>query len=211
MSEAAQHLASALLSAPSPPPSAAELTARRVFDHPSSRANDSPAPRPAGAVSAAPLPSADERAALVAKLAAQSDGLPLGPEIGVAIERALLELGHGDDEAKEAVSDWLGTFAAHGIASSDAADLVGIAARVMRDGQPDEATEAQWVGGINESLVSTFGSQGAADEAADVARAYVQRDPALVQFLDETRLGNHPRVIASLTRAAMNARRAGKF
>ena len=169
------------------------------------------APAPATAPATLAAHEDPDRAALVASLAAQSDALPFGSEVGVALERAAEDLHLSGDDAKALIADFDEAFRAHGISGRDAMDLIPIVTTTLRDGPPDEATEGRWEQGINDALVSEFGSQWAANEAAEVARQWVQRDPALVQFLDDTRLGNNGSVVVAVARAAMNARRAGKF
>lgn len=152
-----------------------------------------------------------ERGNLAERLAQESDALPHGPEVRVALMRAAEAAGKLDSEAQAVVDEWAGTFRAHGISSADASDLVTIGAGIQRNGIPDEATEEGWLREIPERLRAEFGSAEAAEQAADLARAWVARDPRLRQYLERTRLGSHPRVVVAIAKAARQAHKAGKW
>jgi hypothetical protein len=188
-----------------PPAPGAAPTPPAAADPPAS--TDTPAP---------PTPPADAaevkaRIALVDTLAAQADALPHGSEVAVHLGRAAEAAGLAGDEAAAVAGEWQATFRAHGVSAGDAVDLITIGAGIHRDGPPDEDTEAGWVREVNDRLRSEFGSAEAAERAADLARAWVARDPRLCAWLERTRLGSHPRVVLALARAAHNARKAGRF
>lgn len=164
-----------------------------------------PSPPPADAA------EIEGRASFVDTLAAQADAMPHGSEVAVHLGRAAEAAGLAGDEAAAVAGEWAATFKAHGVSAVDAVDLTDIGARVYREGIPDESTEAGWVSQINERLRSEFGSAEAAERAADLARAWVARDPRLCDWLERTRLGSHPRVVLALAKAAHNARKAGRF
>ena len=164
-----------------------------------------PAPPPADAA------EIKARTALVDTLAAQADALPHGSEVAVHLGRAAEAAGLAGDEAAAVVNEWSATFKAHGVSASDAMDLTTIGARIQREGIPDEATEAGWVSEINEGLRREFGSAEAAERAANLAGAWVARDPRLLAWLEATRLGSHPKVVIALAKAANTAFKAGRW
>lgn len=167
-----------------------------------------PAPKPAAPAAA---PDAAGRVAAVAELEKDADGLPLGSDVGVALTRAAAELGQDEASAAAVASEWLDTFKAHGIAQGDAHDCISAAMTIERDGIPDEDTEAAWLPDVQERLAREFGGQEAGERAADLARAFVARDPALLAYLERTRLGSHPRVVLAIAKAAHKAANAGKW
>lgn len=152
-----------------------------------------------------------ERGTLAERLAQESDALPHGPEVRVALLRAAQEAGKDDAEAQAVADEWASNFRAHGLSSADASDLVTIGAGIQRNGIPDEATEERWLNEIPERLRSEFGSPEAAEQAADLARAWVARDPRLRQYLERTRMGSHPRIVLAVAKAARQAHKAGKW
>lgn len=164
-----------------------------------------PAPPPANAA------EVKARGSLVDTLAAQADAMPHGSEVAVHLGRAAEAAGLAGDDAAAVASEWAGTFKAHGIAANDAVQLIDIGASIHRDGPPDEATEVGWLREVDERLRREFGSAEAADRAADLARAWVQRDARLCDWLERTRLGSHPRVVVALAKAAHTAHKAGKW
>lgn len=188
--------------APAPPPDSAAPPAPGYY------IADLSAPPPPPPADAAEI---EGRASFADTLAAQADALPFGSEVGVHLGRAAEAAGLAGDEAAAVVNEWGATFKAHGISASDAMDLTTIGARIQRDGIPDEATEAGWISEINDSLRREFGSAEAAERAADLARAWVARDPRLCDWLETTRLGSNPRVVVALAKAAHKARNAGRF
>lgn len=164
-----------------------------------------------GAPPAPPPPDAAGRAAAVAELVQSADGLPLGSDVGVALTRAAADLGQDAEAAAATAAEWGDTFRAHGIAQNDAHDCISAAMTIERDGIPDEDTEAAWLPEVQERLAREFGGQEAGERAADLARAFVARDPALLAYLERTRLGSHPRVVLAIAKAAHKARNAGRF
>lgn len=175
-----------------------------------------PAPTYVDNLSAPPASPADAaevkaRSTLVDKLAAQADAMPHGSEVGVSLTRAAEGSGLMGDAAAAVASEWADTFKAHGIAATDAMQLVDIGASIHRNGPPDEATEAVWLSEVVEGLRREFGSPEAAERAADLAGAWVARDPRLLAWLEATRLGSHPRVVLALAKAAHTAHKAGKW
>lgn len=164
-----------------------------------------PAPVPVTATEIA------DRGKLAERLAQESDALPHGPEVRVALIRAAESAGNLDTEAQAVADEWAGTFAAHGISARDAVELTGIGAGVQRDGIPDEATEERWLREIPERLRFEFGSAEAAERAAELARAWVGRDARLREYLERTRLGSHPRVVLAIAKAAYQAHTTGKW
>ncbi|GCL64952.1 hypothetical protein [Pseudaquabacterium pictum] len=186
--------------APAAPPAAATPPASNTADM-----SAPPAPPPADAA------EVKARGSLVETLAAQADAMPHGSEVVVHLGRAAEAAGLAGDDAAAVASEWAGTFKAHGIAANDAVQLVDIGASIHRDGPPDEATEVEWLREVDERLRREFGSAEAADRAADLARAWVQRDARLLAWLEATRLGSHPRVVLALAKAAHTAHKAGKW
>lgn len=166
-----------------------------------------PTPEPAAAVDPELLKTRDSE---LAELRKGSDGPPLGQPVDVAFQRAAEALGLPGHEQQELMSQWKPTFEAFGLDESAAIEMVEIG-RSAAQRAPDEATEARWLAQCEDVLAREFGGAEAAARAADLARAYVARDPRLVEYLEETRLGSHPRVVLAVAKAAHNARRAGKF
>ena len=177
-----------------------------VHDLPGEPASTSATPRPAP-----PATLMASREAELAELGKASDGLPFGADVGVALTRAAHDVGASAAEAEAVTAEWLGTFAAHGIAQDDAHTLIEIGASVTRGGPPSEEMEAGWISEIEDRLAREFGGQEAAERAADLAAAYIARDKRLCEWLEATRLGGHPRVVLAIAKAAHNARKAGKF
>lgn len=177
----------------------------------------SPAPPAAAQPAAAPAAAAvdpgaaQDRAAELEALARQADGLPYGSEVRTHIARGVESLGGDAAAGAAAAEEWEATFRAHGIAQPDVLQLIEVGLAVERGGPPSEDVEQQWLREIPERLCQEFGSPEAAERAADLAAAYVGRDPQLLAWLEETRLGSHPRVVLAIAKAAHNARRAGKF
>lgn len=167
-----------------------------------------PAPAPAPAIDPALLQA---REAELAELRKTADGMPLGQTTEVALQRACEAVGLDGAEAAAIVAQWLPTFEAHGIAARDVDDCITAGMGIAKSGPPDEATEARWLAQCADMLAREFGGAGPAARMADLARAYVARDKQLCTYLQETRLGSHPRVVLAIARAAHNARRAGKF
>lgn len=170
-----------------------------------------PVPAAGPAAPPAAAPDAAGRAAAVAELEKSADGLPLGSDVGVALTRAAAELGQDEASAATTAAEWLSTFKAHGIAQGDAHDCISAAMTIERDGIPDEDTEAAWLPEVQERLAREFGGEEAGERAADLARAFVARDPALLAYLERTRLGSHPRVVLAIAKAAHKAHAAGKW
>ena len=56
------------------------------------------------------------------------------------------------------------------------------------------------------ALISEFGSPEGAQRALEAARQLVAKDKALAAWLDDTGLGNHPKVVVTLANKARSKR-----
>ena len=77
---------------------------------------------------------------ILSPLATQSDAMPYGSEVGVALGRAAENLGLVGDEAQAVISELDGAFQAHGISGDDAIDLIPIVTRALGEGPPGKAS-----------------------------------------------------------------------
>jgi len=97
--------------------------------------------------------------------------------------------GVSDQQMETAARRYREIFDDLGLSPSDAKDFVALA----KKGPPDEATQAAWLADIAERY----------DEAdATLARQLANRDPRIAAVLRDTRLGNHPAVVAAFIERA---------
>lgn len=205
--------------------SAEEAAARRMFDKSYPQARPAQAPKPAvdprEAAANAMFPSmapgqqqatqgtdGDPFAAL--RVAPHADaGLPLGPHVAISLQQGAEASGMSADEAAEVGKQWAGVFQAHGVADTDVPHLIDAASLASKG--VDEDTTARWRLEAVDRLASEYGGQENGARALEVARRYVQAHPALGRYLDQTRLGDHPAVVRSITALARRAQAAGKL
>jgi hypothetical protein len=121
------------------------------------------------------------------------------------IEQAGIErLGLSPDDTAAAVSDWAGRFQSYGVDGSDADQLVSIGLGAIA-GNVDQSG---WASQARTALNREFGDAGKA--LAD-ARALVARDAGLRDFLENTGLGNHPKVAVVIAQRARQLKARGQL
>ncbi|HEV6968102.1 hypothetical protein [Roseateles sp.] len=198
-----------------------EAAAQSLYGSPSQEpvSSSASAANPAPSESAAPAPAnaAEQGAALFG--AEQSDptrgaeGLhgalsayaPTARDIESA---ATQRLGLTDEEAKASATEWAGTFHKYGVKSDDAAHLAEIGIAALANGVDDAKAHA-WRNESRAVLTSEFGAT--AGQALEDAKRLVASDPTLAAWLDQTGLGNHPKVVATIARRARHLRNAGRL
>ena len=113
-------------------------------------------------------------------------------------------LANPDDAAKIAES-WEPTLRAFQLNSTEASDLTTIAVALTVN-PPEPDTAAAWVGDAKSALRDAHGDK--AGEALQAAQQLIARDPAVVRWLEQTGLGNHPKFVrlAAAKAIAMKAR-----
>ncbi|RVT53969.1 hypothetical protein ENE75_03575 [Rubrivivax albus] len=124
------------------------------------------------------------------------------------IETAAVEqLGLEPDVARQASTEWAQVFRENEISTDEAATLSTIAAGLVGGSvQPDPIA---WRNAARAELVSEYGANSEAALAA--AKAFVAKDRALAEFLDEHGLGDHPAVVRTIARRAWTLKKAGKL
>jgi len=125
------------------------------------------------------------------------------------LEASALEDLATPEEARAAAASWTPLFDRHGLSATQSAQLAEVAVSVHRS-PPDEATIARWQSESRDVLAAEYGPAGAAQALAD-ARLVVDSDPALTKYLNDSGLGNHPRVVAAVAARARELRKAGKL
>jgi hypothetical protein len=120
------------------------------------------------------------------------------------VELGVDRLGMDPAEARRSADEWGSTFAKYGLGSEESAHVVEVAAAVLAGSvEPDPS----WAPEARKLLSSEFG--GNADRVLAEARKLVAADPKLAAFLDDTGLGNHPRIVALAARAAWRKIKGG--
>lgn len=113
----------------------------------------------------------------------------------------------GIESSPEAAAErkaWAGVLADAQVSAVEAEGLASFAQHAY----PSEATAAGWVSTAMADLEREFGDAQAA--LAD-ARLLVQRDPRLQRVLNQTGLGDHPRIVLKAAQAARRLIAAGKL
>lgn len=136
------------------------------------------------------------------------EGLPYGPNVSIAIERAAEA--QGLDPAAIS-STWLPVFRHHSVSSDEADMLVAAGQEIAANGRPDEATSEAWRRDAHEALAREYGGPDGAAHALQAAQAYCAKHPQLLTFLEKTGLGDHPRVVRVIANAATKAKKAGRL
>lgn len=121
------------------------------------------------------------------------------------IETAMLERAGADPaEARATAGEYAALFRRHDIDAAEAATLTQIGLGVVLGGvEPDPAA---WRAQARQALVAEVGATNV-EAALDAARELVAQDPQLVDLLDTTGLGDHPRVVVALASRAWRQRR----
>lgn len=121
------------------------------------------------------------------------------------IGEALVEMGiEGVDQQAEHRA-WTGALADMGVTSDEAKGLVQLA---MSDA-PEQAAIEAWPSEAKQALQEAFGDD--ADQALADARLLIRRDPRVRDFLNRTRMGDHPRVVLLAAQRARAAIAAGSL
>ena len=125
------------------------------------------------------------------------------------IESAATErLGLTPDEASASASEWGQTFHRYGVSSTEAAHLVEIGVAALVNGV-DDAKATSWRSESTAALTSAFGAN--AGQALADAKALVAKDPTLAAWLEQTGLGDHPKVVAAVAQRARQMRNSGRL
>jgi hypothetical protein len=180
-----------------------ERTAAEVFfgaTTPTSPAA-APAPAPAAAPAAAPAPGSEKSAGAVLFDGANDHG-----DAERAIQNTLIETDLTTPEEAAAVAqEWRPVFQTLQLNSSESTAMANLGAAVYRN-PPSPETLAGWANEAKAALLQDFGPGGVGQALAD-AKAWVARDPKLVQYLNETGLGSHPSVVRLAAAKARAAKR----
>lgn len=129
-----------------------------------------------------------------------------------ATQRAMIsasveQLGLEPGEAQAASTEWAGRFRQAGIASDVATGLTSVATGVLSGAI--KVDPLAWKNAARAEMATEFGAN--ADAALAAAREMVAADPPLQAWLQETGLGDHPRVVKAVARAAWAQWKAGKL
>lgn len=135
--------------------------------------------------------------------------MPYGPQVAQSVQRAAESVGEDAETAQASAAAWSQAFDHFGIPEAHIDHLVSAGLQVA-SGPPDEATAKAWTSEAHQRLASEYGGPDGGARALETARAWVQAHPGLVQFLDRTGLGNHPRVVAAIAATARQAQQDGK-
>lgn len=119
------------------------------------------------------------------------------------IGQALEELGIEGEQLQVEQRAWAGVMGDMGVSATEATDLVQLA---LMD-TPEPAVIEGWAGEAMQGLRDAFGDD--ADQALADARLLISRDPRVKDFLNRTRMGNHPRVVLLAAERARAAFAAG--
>lgn len=120
--------------------------------------------------------------------------------------------GYEQAEAASIAAGWSATFTAHGASPDEARALIAAGNELVQlGGAPDEATFASWEQQSWDALGREFGGREAAERALKVGQEYVQRHPALRDFLLKTGLGSNPACVKTVVAIARRSKAAGRF
>lgn len=113
-----------------------------------------------------------------------------------SIETAMLErAGFDPADARAEAANWATTYRTHGIEANEAQTLTEIGLGVILGGvEPDPVA---WRAQARQDLVSEVGAQNV-EAAIQAAREMVGKDQRLMNLLESTGLGDHPRVVVAL-------------
>lgn len=111
-----------------------------------------------------------------------------------------------DEQRVAAAAEWREAFADLDLSDAQARDVVALT-RAAKASPPDETAEAAWQAEASDALRRIYGT-GAEQALAD-ARDWVSR-MGLTDVLNETRMGNHPRVILLACEKARQAKARGR-
>lgn len=107
-------------------------------------------------------------------------------------------------QATQRAEAWRGEFQALGLSSTESARLADL------KGHPTDEQRKAWQEDSRKALVQDFGPDGAGQALADT-KAYLQKQPALRDYLRKTGLGDHPSWVRTVAVKARQARAAGKL
>jgi hypothetical protein len=184
-----------------------ERTAAEVFFGATTPTTPATAPAPAPAAPAAPAatpapPKGDEQTAAEVLF----DGANDHGDAERAIQNTLIETDLTTPEEAAAVAqEWRPVFQTLQLNSSESTAMANLGAAVYRN-PPSPETLAGWANEAKAALLQDFGPGGVGQALAD-AKAWVARDPKLVQYLNETGLGSHPSVVRLAAAKARAAKR----
>lgn len=124
--------------------------------------------------------------------------------VSAGVER----LGVDKAEAQASSQAWAEVFRDADVNTTEASTLVQVAVSALANGVDDD-TVGQWAIDAKNLIRTEFGATSAL--ALKDARAYVAQHPKLAAYLDQTGLGNHPRVVLAAARKGRALRAAGKL
>jgi len=116
------------------------------------------------------------------------------------------------DEAKAAAAaEAREMFADYGLSTAEAKDVLQLARSNLAN-PPDEATEARWRDEAWSGLVRAHGGdEKAAQQALDVAKKLLERDPRAAAICTHARLGNHPAFVRMVVEKARSEKARGRL
>ena len=112
------------------------------------------------------------------------------------------------EEARAGAAEWEPSFRSFGLSPPDAELLTETGVAVALN-PPSEETVLGWQKDSKAALIGEYGDRAAEVLAATIK--LVRRDPALVQFLEETRLGVHPAFVRVAAKRAMALKNKGRL
>lgn len=126
------------------------------------------------------------------------------------IENRSMEDHFTDPEEARAIADeWAGTFQKYALNSTESMTVTEIGASVLKS-PPNAETVAAWEEDARAGLLADYGREGVNRALAD-AQALVAKDDRLRDWLHNTGMGSHPRVVALVAAKARSLRLAGKL
>lgn len=188
-----------------PPPAAAPLTPQ---PNPLDAAGRAVFPSMAGPKP--PTPPSDTGFAQLRHAPMAEAVVPYGAQVELAMVAAGEAAGIAPEQAAANAQQWGQVFLAHGVPEADVSSLIAAGATVAQS-RPNEATGQAWAEEALGRLAGEYGGSENAERALDLARRYTAAHPALHRYLARTGLGNHPRVVETVTRLARRAHASGKL
>jgi len=111
------------------------------------------------------------------------------------------------EERAAAAREMRETYADMSLRADEARDLHAVVDQITEQVTPE--TVQKWQGEAANEAVQRYGA--AADEKLALAVKLVRRDPSVVDFLEKTGLGNHPRFVSKFIELAERERAKGRL
>ncbi len=112
------------------------------------------------------------------------------------------------EDAAEIAASWEPTLRAFELNSTEAESLTHLGISLSMN-PPEPDTAAAWVGDAKSALRDAHGDK--AGEALQAAQQLIARDPAVVRWLEQTGLGNHPKFVRVAAAKAMAMKARGRL